>query len=99
GATSYNLYRWNGSAWVVIQNVSGTSTTNTGLTNGTTYYYEVSAVNSSGESNATNYVIVVPQGAVSITTQPMDSTVSGTSANLQVSATDSTGGINLVYTW
>jgi fibronectin type 3 domain-containing protein len=99
GATSYNVYRWNGSAWVVIQNVSGTSTADTGLTNGTTYYYELSAVNSSGESNATNYVIVVPQGAVSITAQPMDSTVSGTSDNLQVSATDSTGGINLVYTW
>jgi fibronectin type 3 domain-containing protein len=99
GATSYNVYRWSGSAWVVIQNVSGTSATDTGLTNGTTYYYEVSAVNSGGESNATNYVIAVPQGAVSITTQPTDTTVSGTSANLQVSATDSTGGINLVYTW
>src|SRR5262249_4999967 len=97
-ATSYNVYRWNGNAWVVIQNVSGTSASDTGLTNGTTYSYEVTAVNAGGESGPSNQVSATPQGAISIVTQPEDSTVSGTSGNLQVSATDSSGGLDLIYT-
>jgi predicted carbohydrate-binding protein with CBM5 and CBM33 domain len=53
GATGYNVKRstTNGGPYSnVATNVTGTSYTNTGLTNGTTYYYVVTAVNASGES-------------------------------------------------
>ena len=45
GAVSYNVKRATSSgAEITIINVNGTSYTDTGLINGTTYYYEVSAV-------------------------------------------------------
>ncbi|HWY31852.1 MAG TPA: hypothetical protein VNX46_13920, partial [Candidatus Acidoferrum sp.] len=51
GATSYNVKRSTSSGGeVTITNVSGTSYTDAGLTNGATYYYDVSTVNASGES-------------------------------------------------
>ncbi|MGG4142196.1 cellulose binding domain-containing protein, partial [Paenibacillus algorifonticola] len=52
----------------VAANVSGTAYTNTGLTNGTTYHYVVSAVNAAGEgvnsaaASATPQSVVVPSG-------------------------------------
>ena len=51
GATSYNIYRkTEGSAWpaVPIGTSTGTLFTDTGLVNGTKYYYSVAAVNASG---------------------------------------------------
>ncbi|MFJ7989503.1 chitinase [Streptomyces sp. NPDC096351] len=46
GATSYNVYR----GTTKVQTVSGTSATVTGLTASTAYTFQVSAVNSAGES-------------------------------------------------
>ena len=55
GATSYNLYRAaqsgsESSIAPVVTGITGTSYTNTSLSSGTTYYYQVVAVNSSGSS-------------------------------------------------
>ena len=53
GATGYYLYRGTESlneTNTVLVNYSGTSYTNTGLINGTLYFYVVSSTNSSGES-------------------------------------------------
>ncbi len=55
GATSYNLYRATASGGEsaiapVVTGITGTSYTNTSLNNGTTYYYQVVAVNASGVS-------------------------------------------------
>ena len=64
GATSYNIY-WSTTAGVTKTN--GTKITNatspyshTGRTNGTTYYYIVTAVNTSGESVASAQVSATP---------------------------------------
>ncbi|NEW09338.1 exoglucanase [Paenibacillus sp. SYP-B3998] len=65
GATSYNVNRAttsSGPYTTVATGISGTSYTNTGLTNGTTYYYVVSAVNIAGESPNSSQVSVTPQG-------------------------------------
>jgi hypothetical protein len=55
GATSYNLYRAAESGYEspiapVVTGITGTSYTDPGLNSGTTYYYQVVAVNSSGPS-------------------------------------------------
>ena len=52
GATNYNVKSstTNGGPYTTIGSTAATSYTNTGLANGTTYYYVVSAVNSYGES-------------------------------------------------
>ena len=54
GATSYNLYRAAESGYEgtnpVVTGITGTSYTDTNLNSGTTYYYLVAAVNSSGLS-------------------------------------------------
>jgi hypothetical protein len=55
GATSYNLYRSAQSGYgsanaAFVTGITGTSYTDTGLNDGTTYYYQVVAVNSSGPS-------------------------------------------------
>ncbi len=51
-ATSYNVKRStiNGGPYTLIATPTGTTYTNTSLTNNTTYYYVVSAANSGGES-------------------------------------------------
>jgi glucuronyl esterase-like protein/fibronectin type III domain protein len=68
GATSYNVKRstTSGGPYTTITNRTTTSFINTGLANGTTYYYVVSALNSGGESGNTSQVSATPSGTTTI---------------------------------
>ena len=75
GANSYNVKRStiNGSGYAQIVNTTGTNFTDSGLTNGTTYYYVVSAVSSSGEGPNSNQASATPVSGpadVTITVDP-----------------------------
>lgn len=66
GATTYNIYRGLSSSNLTLDQsgVANTSFNDTGLTNGTTYYYQVTAVTQSGvesaKSNMLNLAPVAP---------------------------------------
>ena len=62
GATSYNVKSASvsGGTYSTLANVTGTSYTNTGLLNGTTYYYAVTALNSFSESPNSASVSATP---------------------------------------
>lgn len=64
GATGYNVKRATtagGPYTTIASNVSGTSYVDTSVTNGTTYYYVVTAVNVDGESANSNEASATPQ--------------------------------------
>jgi predicted RNase H-related nuclease YkuK (DUF458 family) len=65
GATSYNIYRGtsSGEESKLASGVSGTSYTDSSAVNGTAYFYEVTAVNSAGESGRSNEVTATPEGS------------------------------------
>jgi hypothetical protein len=65
-ATSYNIYRSTSSGVETLlkSGVTATSYTDAGLANGTTYYYEVTAVNSAGESGRSSEVSATAQATV-----------------------------------
>lgn len=61
GATGYRLSRAIGTgAFATLADLTATSYTNTGLTNGTTYHYRVAATNSSGVGPVSNVVDLTP---------------------------------------
>ena len=63
GATSYNVKRSATSgAETTVTNLASTGYTDLGLTNGTTYYYVVSAVGATGESTNSTEVSTSPTG-------------------------------------
>jgi fibronectin type 3 domain-containing protein len=66
GATSYNVKRstTNGSGYTTVSSPTGTSYNDTGLTNGTLYYYVVSAVGAGGESANSSQVSATPLGTI-----------------------------------
>jgi fibronectin type 3 domain-containing protein len=76
GATSYNLKRGSvsGGPYTTIASPTATSDTDTGLTNGTEYFYVVSAVNSAGQSANSASVNAAPAHSsadVTITVDPV----------------------------
>jgi hypothetical protein len=62
GATSYHVKRstTNGSGYAQVAAPTGTSFNDTGLTNGTTYYYVVTALNAAGESANSSQASATP---------------------------------------
>jgi fibronectin type 3 domain-containing protein len=66
GATSYNVKRstTNGSGYTTVSSPTGTSYTDTSLTNSTSYYYVVTAVGIGGESLNSNQVSATPLGTI-----------------------------------
>jgi fibronectin type 3 domain-containing protein len=97
GATSYNVYRGTTaggeSTTAIATGVTGTAYTNTGLTNGTTYYYKVAAVNSSGTSAMSNEASATPQAATTIAINS-----GGAATGSWVADTDFSGGGSTTWT-
>lgn len=64
-ATSYNVYRSTTSGQEggvpFVKNIRGTSFTDTNVTNGVTYYYIVTGVNTAGESTSSNEASGTPE--------------------------------------
>jgi len=90
GAVTYNLYRttvpYTEAAPASVSNISGTSYTDTGLANGTTYYYAVAAVNGSGTSAFSVQTQGTPTGTGGTCTA-----TPGAPGGLAASGTTSTG--------
>jgi Glycoside hydrolase family 44/Fibronectin type III domain len=65
GATSYHVKRATvtGGPYTTVASPTTTSDTDTGLTNGTAYFYVVSAVNSAGQSANSSQVSATPTGS------------------------------------
>jgi glucosylceramidase len=93
GATSYNVKRstTSGGSYTTVQSgVTSTSFTNTGLTNGTTYYYVVTAVNSAGESGNSNQASATP-AAATVPAAPTNLTAAAGNAQVSLSWSASSG--------
>ena len=95
GASAYNVYRGTASGGEVLlqSNVSGPAFTDTGLTDGMTYYYEITSVNQLGESPLSSEVSTTPQMAAPPT--PID--VTATPSNGQVGLSWSPASDALTY--
>jgi len=85
GATSYNVYRGTSAGGegttAIATGVTATSYINTGLTNGTTYYYKVAAVNAAGTSALSAEASATPQAGA----PPVPTGLKATAGNAQVS--------------
>lgn len=82
---------------VVASDVTSTSYVDDSVTNGTTYYYVVSAVNAGGESADSNEASATPASPPAVITSPSDQTVPiGGSAEFKVVAA---GTAPLSYQW
>jgi fibronectin type 3 domain-containing protein len=87
GATSYHVKRatTSGGPYTQIGAPGAATYTDSGLTNGTTYYYVVSALNSAGESTNSGQASAKPVAPVQIPAVPAG--VVATAGNAQVSLT------------
>jgi len=84
GAASYNVYRstlaGNEGTTPIATGVTGTAWINTGLTNGTLYYYKVAAVNTGGTSGMSNEASATPK----VPAPPAPTGLTATAGNAQV---------------
>ena len=98
GATSYNVYRGTTSGGEsttpIATGVTGTSYADTAVTNGTTYYYTVKAINAGGTSAASNEASATPKAAA--VEGPYGGTPAAVPGTIQAENYD-TGGQGLGY--
>jgi fibronectin type 3 domain-containing protein len=94
--TGYNLYRGTTaggeSATAVATNVKATSFTDTGLTNATTYYYKVAAVNAVGTSPSSGEASATPQATAPSAPLTLVASGGNATAGLSWSVPASNGG-------
>jgi hypothetical protein len=87
GATSYHVKRstTSGGPYTQVASPTGTTYTDTGLTDGTKYFYVVSALNSAGESANSTVANATPSAPA--TAPPTPTNLQATGGNTQVSLT------------
>jgi fibronectin type 3 domain-containing protein len=92
GASSYKIYRGtaSGTEALVQSGVTGTTYADAGLTNGTTYYYQVSAVNGGGESPHSAEASAMPQVAAPAAPTSLSATAIS-SSQIDLTWTDNSG--------
>jgi len=97
GATSYNLYRGtsSGGETLVQTGITGTTFTDTALSDGTAYFYEVTAVNAGNEGLASNEVSATPEVAVPSAPTDLTSTAGNAQVSLSWSASAGASSYNL----
>jgi fibronectin type 3 domain-containing protein/predicted phosphodiesterase len=88
--TSYKVYRGtstNAEAAIAIATVTGTAYSDTGLTNGTQYFYKVTAVNAVGESLQSSEANATPVAAATAPGAPTGLTATGSNVTVALSWT------------
>lgn len=98
-ATSYNVKRslTSGTGYVTMTNSPGTNVVDIGVTNGSTYYYVVSAANAFGESTNSTQVNATP--TASTPAAPAGLTVTGSGPQVSLSWNASTSATNYNVKW
>ncbi|HEY6264893.1 MAG TPA: glycoside hydrolase family 44 protein [Candidatus Acidoferrum sp.] len=93
GATSYNVKRstTSGGPYTTVSSPTVTNYTNTGLTNGTKYYYVVSAVSAAGESVNSAQVNATPAAPATPPAAPTGLQATGGNAQVSLTWAASTG--------
>ncbi len=93
GATGYNVKRGtaSGGPYTTVGSPAGTTYADTSLTNGTAYYYVVTAVNATGESGNSNQATATPTAASTAPAAPLNLTATGGNQQISLAWTASTG--------
>jgi hypothetical protein len=93
GTNSYNVKRaaTNGGPYTTVAAPTGTSYTDTTVTNGTPYYYVVTAVNATGESGNSNQAAATATAAPTVPAAPLNLTATGGNQQISLAWTTSTG--------
>ena len=97
GATSYRVKRSTvgGGPYSTVSSPAAASFTNTGLTNGTTYYFVVSAVNETGEGANSSQISATPDASASFTVQAETGTITNGTFDSNNAGFNGTGFANL----